>query len=134
MSATAADADEWIDQVAMRPMLEALLESVCKDKPDRLLQYAIWWMRESYPEQAREAAVDIPLEWTPRTDIEASPEALMAYLKDVDATVTLEGIIERAIRVMPTNVVAFVVVAFGVVSLMVFCCWWSCCRCRCCYK
>jgi hypothetical protein len=31
-------ADEaWLESVAMRPMLEALLESVCKDKPDVLL-------------------------------------------------------------------------------------------------
>ena len=31
----------------LRPVLEALLASVCKDKPDRLLDYATEWMRTS---------------------------------------------------------------------------------------
>ena len=103
-------ANEWLESVAMRPMLEALLESVCKDKPDHMLEYSICWMRQSFPEKAEAAAhVDVPVEWAPRADVEPTPDALMAYLKEVDATVTLEGIIERAIREMPGNVVAFVI-------------------------
>lgn len=104
-------ADEaWLESVAMRPMLEALLEAVCSQKPDVLLAFAIAWMRESYPEQASAAfSAMTPCEWSPRQDVDSSPDGLMAYLKDVDATDTLEGILERAIRSQPVNVVAFVI-------------------------
>ncbi len=104
-------ADEaWLESVAMRPMLEALLECVCKDKPDVLLAYAIAWLRESYPEQAAGAAcLPPPVEWSPRTDVDPSAEGLTTYLKEIDATDTLEGILERAIRSQPANVVAFVI-------------------------
>ena len=51
----ADDGEQWLESVAMRPMLEALLESVCKDKPDRMLSYSVVWMRESYPELAEAA-------------------------------------------------------------------------------
>ena len=108
MSDEAAQA--WLESVAMRPMLEAMLESICKDKPDNLLHYSIVWMRESYPEQAGEAAnAGLQCDWAPRTDVDVTPEALMEYLKQIDATVILEGILENAIRVQPTNVVAYVI-------------------------
>ena len=73
----------WLESVAMRPMLEALLEAVCKDKPDRLLDYATEWMRTSYPEQAAAAAAaDCLCEWAPRADVEPTQEGLMAYLEE----------------------------------------------------
>jgi hypothetical protein len=102
---------QWLEQVAMRPMLEALLESVCKDKPDKLLNYAIGWMRSSYAEAAEEAEASSEETglWTALSDIEPTPEGLMTYLKDVNATVILEGIIETAIRKQPKNVVAYVI-------------------------
>lgn len=102
---------EWLESVAMRPMLESLLEAVCKDKPNDLLNYAIAWMRTSYPTESAEAATAAQSsgEWTPTADVEVTPEGLMSYLKNVNATVVLEGIIERAIRATPTNVVAFVI-------------------------
>ena len=92
-------------------MLESLLEAVCKDKPNDLLNYAIAWMRTSYPTESAEAATAAQSsgEWTPTADVEVTPEGLMSYLKNVNATVVLEGIIERAIRATPTNVVAFVI-------------------------
>ena len=103
-------ADEaWLESVAMRPMLEALLEAVCKDKPDVMLAYAIQWLRESYPDQAEAAFTHSPSAWAPRADVDPSPEGLMAYLKEVEATDFLEGILERAIRAQPSNVVAFVI-------------------------
>jgi hypothetical protein len=91
-------------------VLEALLASVCKDKPDRLLDYATEWMRTSYPVQAAEAAAaDVVCEWQPRTDVEPTQEGLMAYLEETNATTILEGIIERAIAAQPSNVTAYVV-------------------------
>ena len=94
----------------LRPVLEALLASVCKDKPDRLLDYATEWMRTSYPIQAAEAAAaDVICEWQPRTDVEPTQEGLMAYLEETNATTILEGIIERAIAAQPSNVTAYVV-------------------------
>jgi hypothetical protein len=103
-------ADEaWLESVAMRPMLEALLESVCKDKPDVLLAYAIVWLRACYPQQASAAlCLPPPVEWRSRTDVDPSAEGLTAYLKEIYATDILEGILERAIRSQPVNVVAFV--------------------------
>lgn len=103
-------ADEaWLESVAMRPMLEALLESVCKDKPDVLLAYAIVWLRACYPQQASAAlCLPPPVEWRSRTDVDPSAEGLTAYLKEIYATDILEGILERAIRSQPANVVAFV--------------------------
>ena len=94
----------------LRPVLEALLASICRDKPDRLLDYATEWMRTSYPDQAQEAAaVDCMCEWAPRTDVEPTQEGLMAYLEETNATAILEGIIERAISAQPANVTAYVV-------------------------
>jgi hypothetical protein len=103
-------ADEaWLESVAMRPMLEALLESVCKDKPDVLLAYAIVWLRACYPQQASATlCLPPPVEWRSRTDVDPSAEGLTAYLKEIYATDILEGILERAIRSQPANVVAFV--------------------------
>ena len=101
----------YLETVSMRPMLESLLESVCKDKPDRLLNYSIKWMRKSYPDAAAEAltAAEEDGTWSTRSDVDPSPDGLMQYLKEVDATTILEGIIERAIRATPKNVVAYVV-------------------------
>ena len=94
----------------LRPVLEALLASVCKDKPDRLLDYATEWMRTNYPEEAEEAAsVDCVCMWAPRNDVEATQEGLMAYLEETDATTVLEGIIERAISAQPENITAYVI-------------------------
>ena len=94
----------------LRPVLEALLASVCKDKPDRLLDYATEWMRTSYPAQAAEAAAaDVLCEWQPRMDVEPTQDGLMAYLQETNATSILEGIIERAIAAQPSNVTAYVV-------------------------
>ena len=104
----------WLESVAMRPMLESLLEAVCKDKPDNLLNFSIAWMRSSYPNESQEAA-SVGQEsgaWTTVANVDTTPESLMAYLKDVNATVVLEGIIERAIRSTPTNVVAYVIDEF----------------------
>ena len=102
---------EWLESVAMRPMLEALLESVCKDKPDDLMNYAIAWMRTSYPDASAEAAAAAEESgpWAPVASVDATPDGLMNYLRDINATVVLEGIIERAIRATPINVVAYVV-------------------------
>ena len=116
--ATAADTDQavaWLESVAMRPMLESLLESVCKEKPDDLLNYAIAWMRSTYPDLAGEAAAAAEPEgaWATRGDVDATPEALMAYLKEIDATTILEATIEKAIRAQPSNVVAYVVDEFA---------------------
>ena len=72
-----AEADDpataWLEQVAMRPMLESLLEAVCKDKPDHLLNFAVEWLVSSYKEKAGEAAAlkggSTGLgSWAPRTD------------------------------------------------------------------
>jgi len=104
------DAEVWLDTVSMRPMLEALLESICKDKPNRVLSYSILWLRESYPEEAEQVSDSgAPLHWAPRGDVEPTPDQLMNYLKEVEATEILEGIIERAIRLRPVNVVAYVI-------------------------
>ena len=94
----------------LRPVLEALLASVCKDKPDRLLDYATEWMRTSYPAQATEAAAaDVVCSWHPRTDVDDTQEGLMSYLSQTNATAILEGIIERAISAQPDNVTAYVI-------------------------
>jgi len=94
----------------LRPVLEALLASVCKDRPDRLLDYATEWMRASYPEQAAEAAAaQCMCEWAPREDVEPTQEGLMMYLEETNVTAILEGIIERAIAAQPANVTAYVV-------------------------
>ena len=113
---TEDEAVEWLERVAMRPMLESLLESVCKDKPDNLHNYAITWMRETYGELAEEAAcAALPDgDWAMREDVEPTPEGLMAYLKEVEATSILEAIIERAIRAQPENMVAYVIDEFDV--------------------
>ena len=88
----------------------ALLASVCKDKPDRLLDYATEWMRTSYPAQATEAAAaDVVCSWHPRTDVDDTQEGLMSYLSQTNATAILEGIIERAISAQPDNVTAYVI-------------------------
>ena len=102
---------QYLETVSMRPMLESLLESVCKEKPDHLLNYSIYWMRKSYPEAAAAAATASTADgpWAMRQDVDPSPDGLMAYLKEIDATTVLEGIIERAIREQPRNVVAYVI-------------------------
>ena len=50
--ATDDEALAWLESVAMRPMLESLLENVCKDKPNHVLNYAVSWMRSTYGELA----------------------------------------------------------------------------------
>ena len=93
----------------LRPLLEALLGSVCIDKPDRLLDYATEWVRTNFPAEAEEAASsDCRCMWSPRDDIEPTQEALMDYLEETNATSILEGIIERAIAAQPSNVHAYV--------------------------
>ena len=115
MAQTEDQAVAWLESVAMRPMLEALLENVCKDKPDHLLNYAISWMRATYADLAVEAAAaDEPDgDWATRADVEPTPEGLMAYLKEIDATTILEATIERAIRAQPPNVVSYVIDEFA---------------------
>lgn len=111
---TEDQAVEWLERVAMRPMLESLLESVCKDKPDNLHNYAIAWMRGTYADLAEEAGCHDQPDgaWATRDDVSATPEGLMAYLKEIEATSLLEAIIERAIRAQPPNVVAYVIEEF----------------------
>ena len=109
--ATDDEALAWLESVAMRPMLESLLENVCKDKPNHVLNYAVSWMRSTYGELALEATrADEPDgEWYTRDDVDATPEGLMEYLKVSDITTILEAICERAIRAQPANVVAYVI-------------------------
>ena len=109
--ATDEEMSAWLESVAMRPMLEALLENVCKDKPNHALNYAVSWMRSTYGELAAEAqrADEPDGEWHTRDDVEATPEGLMEYLKVSKITAILEAICERAIRAQPANVVAFVI-------------------------
>ena len=115
MAQTEDQAVAWLESVAMRPMLEALLENVCKDKPDHLLNYSISWMRATYADLAMEAAAaeEADGDWATRADVEPTPEGLMAYLKEIDATTILEATIERAIRAQPPNVVAYVIDEFA---------------------
>jgi hypothetical protein len=107
------EANAWLEKVQMRPMLETLLEAICKDKPDKLPEYAVDWMRKSYPtESAKAKCLEGGKEvgaWATRSDVQPNPEDLMVYLKDIKATVMLEGIIEKAINERPENMVAFVV-------------------------
>ena len=109
------DAVAWLESVAMRPMLESLLESICKDKPNILINYAMYWLRDAYPAESEKAscAAEETLAWQTRLDVQPTPDGLMAYLKEVSATVILEGIIERAIRNRPTNVPAYVLDEFA---------------------
>ena len=109
--------ERWLTKVILernsqrlRPLLEALLGSVCIDKPDRLLDYATEWMRTNFPEESSQAAsAECRCMWTPRDDIEPTQEALMEYLESSNATTVLEGIIERAISAQPENLHAYVV-------------------------
>ena len=109
--------ERWLTKVILernsqrlRPLLEALLGSVCIDKPDRLLDYATEWMRTNFPEEASQAAsAECRCMWSPRDDIEPTQEALMEYLESSNATTVLEGIIERAISAQPENLHAYVV-------------------------
>jgi len=109
--------ERWLTKVILernsnrlRPLLEALLGSVCIDKPDRLLDYATEWMRTNFPVEAEEAASsDCRCMWSPRDDIEPTQDALMGYLDETNATTILEGIIERAISAQPENVHAYVI-------------------------
>jgi len=108
--------ERWLTKVILernsqrlRPLLEALLHSVCIDKPDRLLDYATEWMRMNFPYEATDAAsAECKCIWSPRDDIEATQDALISYLDETNATAILEGIIERAISAQPDNVHAYV--------------------------
>ena len=120
------EANAWLESVAMRPLLERLLEAICKDKPDKLAEYAVDWMRKEKPDDAAGAeylkAGSGVGPWKSREDVKPDPEELMVYLKDIKATSTLETTIEKAINVRPKNVGAG---WEGVLSGSVWSEWWS---------
>jgi len=104
-------ARKWLDESPLNAVLTALLEAVCMHKPDKFFNFSIGWVREEYPAEAAgaAAAADASGEWKSREEVDATPNGLMEYLKEIDATTTLESITEMAIRKQPVNVIAYVV-------------------------
>ena len=103
----------YLERTALRGMLAALLEKVCKDKPDNLAAFMLEYLSTAHPELAAAAVpANTPASlgtWAPAAGVEPTQAGLQDYLKAVNARPTLEFILEKALREQPTNVVAFVI-------------------------
>jgi len=105
--------EEYLQKTSLRAMLASLLERACKDKPDKLTPFMLEYLQYTYPDAAKEASPTTPIAsfgaWTKRSDVQPTQEGLQAYLAEIKARPTLEGILEQALRKQPPNVVAFVI-------------------------
>ena len=107
--ATDDEALAWLESVAMRPMLESLLENVCKDKPNHVLNYAVSWIASTQQLALRAARRRAGRRVVYARRRRRDARGLMEYLKVSDITTILEAICERAIRAQPANVAAYVI-------------------------
>ena len=108
-----ADAVEWIETTQLKPMIAALLEDVCADRPDRVIPYANAWLLENYAQEAEscraaQAGEPLLLDWMPRIDLPLNTDGVRAYLAEVYISDIMQAIFDRAIHARPDNVVAFV--------------------------
>lgn len=105
--------EEYLQRTSLRPMLASLLERTCKDKPDNLLPFMLEYLQTTYPDASQSAnPINAPGSfgtWARRTDVQPTEAGLQAYLTQIKARVTLESVLEQALRMQPANVVAFVI-------------------------
>jgi len=105
--------EEYLQRTSLRPMLASLLERICKDKPDKLLPFMLEYLQKTHPDASLSAnPINAPGSfgtWARRTDVQPTEAGLQAYLTEIKARVTLESVLEQALRVQPANVVAFVI-------------------------
>jgi len=98
------EGEQWLHHgngSTMRPTLEGLIEAVCRDLPNKFEPYALEFLRDSFPREAKLASSADIGDYDKRSDLEPTQAELVRYLQDIKVNVVLETITYQAMVKRP---------------------------------